>query len=321
MLLDVAWDYLPFIYVMWTGLFFGILHTFMPCEDKFIFCFYAFGVSRDWKQAFKIVNLYGFGLFLTNLIIGTIIAYVSWILSSTFATDLDPEEEYLRYKSILDVLSGIVLILSGLWMVYQLKRKKYSPHNDQLQELIENLPTLRSRKRTPFLLGILAGIPPCVFEIAIYIQVFTLSAHYGWGNGVWTVFFFGIGTWFGLIPLALIGTMSGKISKWFMKHSRHQFNSTYSITEPPSHKYSKMELFSAISMILIGISFLILAILHIEFIPFDEIPTDAPWPFNQETLKYFWIGLLLIISISFLAYIIVYFIRKSKIKEGNELYL
>ena len=50
----------------------------------------------------------------------------------------------------------------------QIEFTKSMPQGDTPQELIENLPTLRSRKRTSFLLGILAGIPPCIFEIEIY---------------------------------------------------------------------------------------------------------------------------------------------------------
>ena len=89
MLLDVAWGYGPFTFVIWTGFFLGILHTIMPCEDKFIFCFYAFGVSRDWKQAFRIVNFYGFGLFLTNFIIGAILSYISSIIGLTLFENLN----------------------------------------------------------------------------------------------------------------------------------------------------------------------------------------------------------------------------------------
>ncbi len=327
MLLDVAWGYGPFTFVLWTGFFLGILHTIMPCEDKFIFCFYAFGVSRDWKQAFRIVNFYGFGLFLTNFIIGAIVSYISSILGLTL---LDNLNTYL-----INAFSGIILIFSGLIMMYQIRKKKYWPHSEQLQELIENLPTLRSRKRTSFLLGILAGIPPCIFEIAIYTHASILSIEYGWGNGVWTVFFFGIGTWLGLIPLALIGTMSGKVSKFIQKTSfaRFQFESNQikkkdkienleAKTEDIDEGYKensekvrnnyRIETVSSALMIVIGILFLLFAYFNIDIIPISEVP-DVTWPFTVDTIKYFWIGLFGIIIIAFVA-----MFYNNKLKKRRE---
>jgi len=328
LILDVAWGYGPFTFVLWTGFFLGILHTIMPCEDKFIFCFYAFGVSRDWKQAFRIVNFYGFGLFLTNFIIGAIISYVSSILGLTLLENLN--------GYLINALSGITLIISGLIMIFQIRRKKYWPHSEQLQELIENLPTLRSRKRTSFLLGILAGIPPCIFEIAIYTHASILSIEYGWGNGVWTVFFFGIGTWLGLIPLALLGTMSGRISKFIQKTSfaRFQFKSnlmkkkdkienleakTEDIDDEDKESSQKLrndyriEIVSSGLMIAIGILFLFFAYFKIDIIPISEV-TDVTWPFTVDTIKYFWIGLFGIIFLAFVA--IIY---NSKLKKRKEL--
>jgi len=117
LLLDVVWGWVPFSLAVWSGFFLGLLHTLMPCEDKFIFCFYAFGVSRDWKQAFRIVNFYGFGLFLTNLIIGAILSYISSILGQTLLENLD------RYRYFINALSGVFLIISGLIMLFQILKK------------------------------------------------------------------------------------------------------------------------------------------------------------------------------------------------------
>ena len=341
MLLDVAWGYGPFTFVIWTGFFLGVLHTIMPCEDKFIFCFYAFGVSRDWKQAFRIVNFYGFGLFLTNFIIGAILSYISSIIGLTVFENLNPY--------IINALSGLTLIFSGLIMIYQIKKKRYWPHSEQLQELIENLPTLRSRKRTSFLLGILAGIPPCIFEIAIYVHASILSIEYGWGNGVWTVFFFGIGTWLGLIPLALLGTMSGKVSRFFQKTSFSSFHfksnlmkkkDNYQNIEAESEleseketeinndvkkKKSKkfknnfgIETISAGLMIVIGILFLLFAFLKVDIIPISEVP-DVTWPFTPNSIKFFWIGLFGIILIVFLAVIYNNVLKKKTEFKDNDI--
>ncbi|MHA1766153.1 MAG: urease accessory protein UreH domain-containing protein [Promethearchaeota archaeon] len=325
MLADVAWGYGPFAFVIWTGFFLGILHTIMPCEDKFIFCFYAFGVSRDWKQAFRIVNFYGFGLFLTNFIIGAILSYISSILGLTLL------ENFNGY--FINALSGITLIISGIIMIFQLKKNRYWPHSEQLQELIENLPTLRSRKRTGFLLGVLAGIPPCIFEIAIYTHASLLSIEYGWGNGLWTIFFFGIGTWLGLIPLAFLGTMSGGIAKFFQKTSiaRFQFKFKHikrknqilnqeqedleidaTNDSEKKHNNFKIENISAGLMIIIGVLLVILAWLNVDIIPIKEIP-EVTWPFTPETIKHFWIGLFGLIFITFLAALFNHY-QKKKIR-------
>jgi len=329
LILDVVWGWVPFSLAVWSGFFLGILHTLMPCEDKFIFCFYAFGVSRDWKQAFRIVNFYGFGLFLTNLIIGAILSYVSSIVGQTLLENFD------RYRYFINALSGIFLIISGLVMIFQILKKKYKPHSDQLQELIENLPTLRSRKRTGFLLGVLAGIPPCIFEIGVYTYASLTSATNGWGNGVWIVFFFGIGTWLGLIPLAILGTMSGKISKFMQKSSMTHFHFRNSqkkkkeksieseandgnITDSEQIKgFYNLEIISAGFMVAIGIVFLILAILNINIIPLDEVPRTT-WPFNEDNVHYFWIGALVLFLLGVLTYISVNQVRKSKFRDEAE---
>ena len=328
MILDVVWGWIPFSLAVWSGFFLGLLHTLMPCEDKFIFCFYAFGVSRDWKQAFRIVNFYGFGLFLTNLIIGTILSYISSILGQTLLENLD------RYRYLINALSGIFLIISGLIMIFQIMKKKYWPHSDQLQELIENLPTLRSRKRTGFLLGVLAGIPPCIFEIGIYTYASLTSATNGWGNGVWIVFFFGIGTWLGLIPLAILGTMSGKISKYFQKTSFTRFNFKFKKKKEIDPLESEanndnindseqkisifnLEILSAGFMVAVGVVFLILAILNINIIPLDEIPRTT-WPFNENNVQYFWIGALILFFLGVLTYFFVIQYKKSKFREEEE---
>jgi sulfite exporter TauE/SafE/preprotein translocase subunit Sss1 len=289
-----------FILVFWTGIFLGILHTIMPCEDKAIFCFYAFGVSRDWKQAFRIVNFYGAGLFLMNLIIGAIISY----LGAAAGVLLSP---YINPFTWNKIAAG-TLILSGIIMIIQLSRKIYFPHTDQMQELGESLHTLKSRKRTAFLLGLLAGIPPCLFELAIYLQAINISIVYGWGNGTLSVFFFGIGTWVGLYPLALLGTASGRLSNYIQKNIMENTNSNSFIVrrlglnpqvlnksksnskeETPQEKeknlrrskwkeFLTIEMFSALALILLGLIFMILAILKITIFP--ETTINPPPPFN-----------------------------------------
>ena len=96
---------------------------------------------------------------------------------------------------------------------------------------------------------------------------------------------FGIGTWIGLYPLALIGTMSGRLSKAFQQSSanralerqkkmqkngssennplkipeleKDKTKESSKITLPP---YSKIEFVSAFALIFVGIVFLILTL-------------------------------------------------------------
>ncbi|WP_371805786.1 urease accessory protein UreH domain-containing protein [Candidatus Lokiarchaeum ossiferum] len=296
MILAVPWASGGFFFIIWTGFFLGVLHTIMPCEDKFVFCFYAFGVARDWKQAFRIVNFYGAGLFIMNLILGTIITWFSKILVETFS-NIEP--------AIWNYLVAFSLTLSGIIMIYQIRKKTYWPHSDQFQELTESISTLRAKKRTALLLGLLAGIPPCIFELGVYFEAAFLAGNYGWGNGVWIIFFFGIGTWLGLYPLVFIGTMSGKLSK-SMKNSsiqrlqqkiKNKIRRQKKVVDEESEdilekdeisSYSKLEYFSAWSLIGIGGVFLLFGIFKVELVPAEDV-THVPWPFNDDTLNIFWI--------------------------------
>lgn len=333
MLYDIPWESAGFSLIIWTGLFLGFLHSIMPCEEKAVFCFYAFGVARDWRQAFRIVNFYGAGLFVVNFLIGGIITYVGAIFGAFISIE--------EFRFVWNGIAAGVLILSGTIMLIQLKKKRYFPHSDQFQELSESLTTLRSRKRTAFLLGMLAAIPPCIFETAVYLQAISISVNYGWGNGTWTVFFFGIGTWLGLYPLTLVGTASGKISKVLkgsmmnrlqermngqtnesramdsgisteqnnsidldLNEEKDETHSTPNITlnVGPSYsskyttdpekekkkkkairrsKYSRLEMFSAWTMIVFGVVFLLLAFFRVDIIPLESVPTNVPWPFPK----------------------------------------
>ena len=162
------------------------------------------GVKR-----FRILNLYGLGFFCTNFIIGSILSFLAGEFGKVVG---------LIYLSpfIWDGLASVFLVIGGTIMLFQIFRRTYWPHTDQYQELGESLPTLKQKKRTGFLLGLLAAMPPCIFQLTEYSQAIVFSMQSSWGNGVWTVFF-GIGTWIGLYPLALIGTMSGRSLKHFNK--------------------------------------------------------------------------------------------------------
>ena len=197
------------VLVFWPSFIFGILHTLMPCEDKAIFVFYSFGVSKDSKQAFKILNLYGSGLFSANVFIGFIVSVLAAVIGPYLQLYVD--------RFVWNLLSGVSLMVAGFIIIFAIVKNKYFPHSEQMQDIATGLSTLRQKKRTAFFLGILAGLPPCLFELAIYSYAISISLIYGWLNGVVAVMFFGIGTWVGLFPLAIAGTMGGKLSKFLTR--------------------------------------------------------------------------------------------------------
>ena len=55
----------------------GFLHTFIPCEDKAIFFFWSFGISKKPKRSVLILVLYGLGIMGANLIITVITVGIS----------------------------------------------------------------------------------------------------------------------------------------------------------------------------------------------------------------------------------------------------
>ncbi len=68
-------------------------------------------------------------------------------------------------------------------------------------------------KKTPYVFGVLAGFAPCIFELIIYTQSFQLSFSYGFIEGLLVVFYFSLGTFVGLFPLALAKQGSSLIVK------------------------------------------------------------------------------------------------------------
>ncbi len=251
--------------VFWPGFFLGILHTLLPCEDKAIFFFYTFGTSRDSKHAFRILMAYGFGLLCTNMLIGTIAAFGGLIFGGL--------NEY-----VTNGLGAISIIISGIIMLFQNKSFRLKPHHQQGNEISESFKESNGhfRKKTAFLLGVLAGIPPCVFELAIYTQAITFSASSGVLNGIFVVFFFGIGTWIGLFPLATFGLIAPAAKNYLSRKRDVEATETAEnkmLIRKNKSSLSKIEVISAILLIILGIIFLILAILQINIFTWPEVPT------------------------------------------------
>ncbi len=231
-------DLASYILVFWPSFTLGIFHTLQPCEDKTIFSFYAFGVSKDWREAFKMLNLYGAGLLTANLIIG--------LLASILGAALFP---YIP-PVISSLMAGTVTIIAGIYMLGSVYMSTYDPHSAQKKEIGTSL---TRRKSSGYSLGILAGIPPCVMELKMYIDATVFSGSFGIPVALFAVFMFSIGTWLGLYPLGLLGFVGSKAKKWMQ--------SPWLI-----------EKITAWIMICLGALYIILAIFGIYLFPPVNIP-------------------------------------------------
>jgi len=171
----------------------GILHTAIPCEDKAIFFFWSFGISKTPTRSIYILALYGLGLICANMIIASITVLITQVprfVFPGFTPDL----------YVINFFGALTSLLAGIVILFFLRKRDYSPHSKYSQEI----PSLDwELKKTPYFFGILAGFAPCIFELIIYSQSFQFSLGYGFIEGLLVVFYFSLGTFVGLFPLAL----------------------------------------------------------------------------------------------------------------------
>jgi ABC-type nickel/cobalt efflux system permease component RcnA len=156
-----------------------------------MFVFYAFGVSRETKDAFRILGSYSIGLLLANMFVGTVIT----IFGGLILKRLDP--------LISTQIGALIMAAAGIFLLVQVLRRKFQPHSSQNGGIVKKFQEngSRHRLRTGFLLGIFAGLTPCLFEIAI----FTYAAGIGITNGLILSAFFAVGTLIGIFPYAVFG--------------------------------------------------------------------------------------------------------------------
>ncbi|MHA1670408.1 MAG: urease accessory protein UreH domain-containing protein [Promethearchaeota archaeon] len=181
----------------------GILHTIIPCEDKAIFFFWSFGISKTPRRSLNILILYGFGLISSNIIIA-----FATILISIVPRLIVPGIIFNPFA--INFLGGVVSMFAGIFLLFFVTTRNYMPHSKQSK----NIGTLDWEKnKTPYLFGILAGFAPCIFELIIYSQCLQYSLGYGFIEGVLVVFYFSLGTFMGLFPLALAKYGTSQIVK------------------------------------------------------------------------------------------------------------
>jgi len=208
----------------------------MPCEDKAIFCFWSFGISKDWKNSMVMLSIYGAGLMTANVAIGTLTSLFSLIF--TFI----PIENYVK-----NFFGALISCLVSAFILIFIITHHYAPHSKYADELKMDIDW--DRKRTPYVIGVLAGLPPCIFEILIYTQCFTWTLSYGLLSGFLTILSFSVGTFLGLFPLAIITEYSSKKRKIKNQTS------------------SKVSIIMIILIIFFNILILILSVFRIDIFP------------------------------------------------------
>lgn len=195
----------PLLLIFAPAFTLGILHTLIPCEDKAIFFFWSFGISKTPKKSVFILMLYGLGLMSSNLMIA-----FGAILISFIPQFLIPGITLEVYT--INFFGAVSSMFAGFILLFFITRKGYMPHSKGKDEIFQ---FNWEKKKTPYLFGILAGFAPCIFEFIIYSQclAFSLSGGFGFVDGIFTVFYFSLGTFIGLFPLALAKHGTSQIIK------------------------------------------------------------------------------------------------------------
>ncbi|MBN2154435.1 MAG: sulfite exporter TauE/SafE family protein [Candidatus Lokiarchaeota archaeon] len=214
------------LFVYWPGFMLGFLHSCVPCQDKTLFIFYTFGVSRQTKDAFRILGSYSSGLLISNIALGSLVT----IVGSLLLKHLPP--------LVSSQIGALAMVAMGLYLLIQLYRRKFRPHSCYNSKFVKKIQgNNKNRIHTGFLVGIIAGFTPCLYEIAIFLY----AAGIGIGNGMILVSLYALGILIGIFPYAIFGVNRNK--KRHLSRSR-------SYGEP---SISKIEIASMILLLLVGI--------------------------------------------------------------------
>ncbi|MHA2129928.1 MAG: urease accessory protein UreH domain-containing protein [Promethearchaeota archaeon] len=196
----------PLLVVFAPAITLGILHTLIPCEDKAIFFFWSFGISKTPRRSVFILVLYGLGLMSSNLTIATITIIISFIPQLLFP-GIIPEDPYP-----INFFGAVTSMFAGFILLIYIIRKGYMPHSKHKDEISQ---FNWEKKKTPYLFGYVAGFAPCIFELLIYTWCLQWSLQGGLNfiDGIFTVFYFSLGTLIGLFSLALAKHGTSQIIK------------------------------------------------------------------------------------------------------------
>ncbi|MBD3211315.1 MAG: hypothetical protein GF311_01815 [Candidatus Lokiarchaeota archaeon] len=233
----------PYLLVFFMALLLGFLHTILPCEDKAIFLFWSLGISKTPSRSLQILALYGLGLISSNLIIALITIFITSI-PIFFGLIPDP--------NLINFIGAMSSIIAALVLLVFITQGKYKPHAKTPNGDFPNNLNWESPK-TPYFFGILAGFAPCIFELIIYTQCAQYTISSGMIQGLLIVFFFSIGTFIGLFPLAL--------AKYGGSH----------IIRRKKDKRRRIIYAMIIVIIIFNIIIIILSILDINVFPVDDL--------------------------------------------------
>jgi len=175
----------------------GLAHTLEPCEDKAVVSLYALWSSERWREGILMVVLYGLGMALIDASFGFLFAFVGVNLLEAF-------------KAILELIAGLITIVFGFFMFTGWSIVHITHHHDGVPSNGAKT-SGRLRMSTALLFGLIRGLPPCPFELAVFIWAASMGSVL---IGTVTVFIFGLGTTVGLVPLGfLMGGISGVAKK------------------------------------------------------------------------------------------------------------
>jgi sulfite exporter TauE/SafE len=164
----------------------GLAHTLEPCEDKAVVSLYTLWGSKRWAEGVFLVVLYGLGMALIDTVLGLVFAYLGASI-------------LMQIGGILRVVAGAITVVFGLFMILGAPHIHLIHHHDGVKE--EAGMSSNFNRMTILALGLVRGLPPCPFELAILLWAASM------GNilaGTLTVFVFGLGTTAGLIPLGVV---------------------------------------------------------------------------------------------------------------------
>ena len=103
--------YLPPLLVIFAPAFtLGILHTAIPCEDKAIFFFWSFGISKTPLRSILILVLYGLGLISANLIIAFGTVFIGLILQISIPNIIPDDFTINFFGAVVSMFAGIILL-------------------------------------------------------------------------------------------------------------------------------------------------------------------------------------------------------------------
>jgi len=237
-----------YLLIFFPALLLGLLHTAMPCEDKSLFCFYSFGITKETRESLLILILYGFGLMTANLsiaIVTILISLVPLIIFPAFVSD----------PYAINFFGSLSSTFVAIFLLFLITRRDYLPHSTHKDAII-NLDW--DKRRTPYLLGVLSGFPPCIFELFIYSQCLIFSLSYGFFEAFFTVFYFSLGTFIGLFPLALA-------KKGFGKNPNHLSN------EEKTIRRNRIYIIMLLIIIIFNTIIMIFSFLRVHIFPVHDL--------------------------------------------------